>query len=81
MSMNLIIICASMVIMVRCTCMVAKLNHRNWYGHKLQFTALAISYAFIFGGAAAFALGWTAGALLLLFGMAGRVLFDRRERT
>lgn len=79
--MSLIIVVASVVIIVHCTCMVAKLNHRNWYGHKLQFAALAISYALICGGAAAFALGWSTGALLLPFGMAGRVLFDRRERA
>lgn len=79
--MSLLTYAASIVILVHCTCMASKLNHRNWYGHKLQFTGLALSYSAICGGAAAFMFGWTPGLILLLIGMAGKTAFDRREHT
>lgn len=78
--MNLLSFLAAGVIMVHCTCLIAKLNHRNWYGHKLQFVGLSAAYALIGGGAVGIALGYPPAIMLLLFGEAARVVFDRRER-
>ncbi len=78
--MNLILIVAAGIILMRCTCIVAKLSPRNWYGHRLQFLGLASSYSFIAGGAVGTAFAWHLGPSFLLVGLAGLVLFDRRIR-
>ncbi len=78
--MNLILILAAGVILVHCTCIVAKLSPRNWFGHRLQFIGLSAAYSFIAGGAVGTAANWHLGPSLLLIGLAGLVIFDRRIR-
>jgi hypothetical protein len=81
--MNLILILrilAAGVILVHCMCIVAKLSPRNWFGHRLQFFGLSAAYALIAGGAVGSAFSWHLAPTLLLLGIAGLVLFDRRIR-
>lgn len=77
--MNLILILAAVVIMVRCTCIIATLSPRTWLDHRLKFFGLSAAYALMAGGAVGTATGWHAGPALLLIGVAGTVLFDRRH--
>lgn len=78
--MTLILILAAGVILVHCTCIVAKMSPRNWYGHRLQFFGLSAAYSFIAGGAVGTVVNWHLGSSLLLIGVAGLVIFDRRIR-
>jgi len=79
--MKILIILAAIIVMVHCTFMIAHLNHRNWFGHKMQFIGLAVAYSFIAGGSVGIALSWSPAAGVLLFGLAGWAVFDRRKRT
>lgn len=72
---------AATIVMLHCFNLIAKLNPRNWLGHKLQFAGLAAAYASLAGGAVGTALGYPHSATLLLFGVAGIMLFDRRIRA
>ena len=76
--MNLILIPAA-VVMVHCIYMIAHLNPREWRGQRFYFSGLAMSYSLTAGGAVGIAIGWTPGPLLLLFGLAGLIIFDRRK--
>ena len=79
--MNIILILAAVVVIVHCTCIIAKLSPRNWSGHRLEFIGLSLAYSFMAGGAVGTALGWHYGPVILLLASAGKVLFDRRNRT
>lgn len=78
---KLIQLLASAMVIVHCICMVAKLNHRTWLGHKLDFAGYAASYAMLGGGAMGVAFNWQPGSMLLLLGISGLIFFDRRHRT
>lgn len=78
--MNLILILAAGIVMVHCTCIVAKLSPRNWFGHRFQFLGLSAAYSLVAGGAVGTAFSWHLGPTLLLIGLAGLVIFDRRIR-
>lgn len=75
---TLLMLAAAGVVMMRCLCVAAHLSPARWFDHKFKLLGLSISYAFIGGGAVSFALGWMPGAYMLLFGLAGLILFDRR---
>lgn len=72
---------AAVVVVMRSVCVAAHLSRKSWSGHLLQFVGLTLSYAFIAGGAIGTALAWPSGATLLLLGMSGWILFDRRNRV
>lgn len=78
---KILMILSAIIVMVHCTCMIARLNYRNWFGRQLQFVGLTVSYSFIAGGSVGIALSWPPAAAVLLFGLAGWILFDRRMRT
>ncbi len=69
------------VVMMRSTRQIASLSHRKWEGHLLKFTGLSLAHALASGGAVGIALGWHAAPVLLLLGVAGWALFDRRGDT
>jgi hypothetical protein len=79
--MSILALLAAGVIMHHCTCLIAKLSPRNWFGHRLQFIGLAAAYSLMAGGSVGTAVGYPHGATLLLLGVAGLVLFDRRNRA
>ncbi len=69
---------AAGAVLVRCVCIAARLNRRDWSGHPLRFVGMAAGYALTGGGAVGTALEWDFASHLLLFGMAGLVVFERR---
>lgn len=83
--MNTLIFAVSMsaaaVVVMRCVCVAAHLSRKSWSGHLLQFVGITLSYALIAGGAIGVALHWHSGSTLLLIGMSGWILFDRRNRV
>lgn len=75
---NGVMLVAMCVVLARCICVVPKLSHKNWGGHRAHFAALAGTYALLGGGAVGTALHWDMGPVMLLVGVSGWVLFDRR---
>jgi len=78
--MTLILILSTTVIMMHCLCLISKLSPRRWFGHRLQFFGLSAAYAFIAGGSVGIVLGWHMAPAWLLIGVAGKILFERRNR-
>ena len=76
---DLLLILASIVILLRCICLAGRISIESWDGHSLRFVGVAISYAMIGAGALGTALAFPHGSALLLFGTAGWVVFDRRK--
>ena len=72
---------AAVIVMLHVINLVSKFNHETWQGHKLHFAALAVSYAFLAGGAIAAVLRFPPSGAMLLLGVAGILLFDRRIRV
>lgn len=66
------------VVLLHCFRQIATLNYRKWQGHQIRFAGLALAHALIAGGAVGIALGMGAAPMLLLVGIAGKILFDRR---
>lgn len=77
----LVSLVAAMVVVFRSVCVAAHLSRKGWDGHLWQFVGIAMSYALIAGGAVAVVLHWHGGATLLLLGMCGWILMDRRNRV
>ncbi|MDD5247803.1 MAG: hypothetical protein PHY45_02390 [Rhodocyclaceae bacterium] len=69
----------SLVILVHCICLAARLNVHRWQGARWRFVALTLSVAAIGGGSLGVAAAWPHGPLLLLAGIAGLISFDRRR--
>lgn len=76
----ILVICAG-VVLVRCICVAAQLNYRNWLGHPFQFVGISASYALLGGGAIGTVLEWDHSSLLLLLGVSSWIIFDRRRFT
>ena len=75
---NAVMLVAMCVILMRCICVVPKLSRRGWTGHRVHFAALAGTYALLGGGSVGTALHWPLGPTMLIAGVAGWVIFDRR---
>lgn len=69
---------AALIIIVRCICIAAHLSRKEFPGHQLRFFVLAASYAICGGAAVASAFDARDGAHLLLLGMAGFFIAERR---
>lgn len=76
--MLILTLLAASIVLMRCICVASQLSRKEWGGHPLQFIGLSVSYPLIGGGALGTALGWHHATFILLFGMAGLILFDRR---
>lgn len=66
------------VVLLHCLRQIASLNYKKWHGHLVKFAGLALAHALIAGGAVGVALGMGVAPMLLLIGIAGKILFDRR---
>lgn len=78
-SASLIMLIAAIVVLVRTVCLAAKMSARDWPGHPIRFVGIAAANAFLAAGAVGVVLLWRHGALLLLVGVAIRLLLDRRN--
>lgn len=78
MSQAILLLLAGVVI-VRSVCLSAKMDRRRWTGHPWQFAALSLAHALMCAGALGVAVGHPLGAVTLLLGIAGQVVFDRRQ--
>lgn len=67
------------VVLYHGICVSSRLSRKAWEGHMLQFFGISASYALVCGGSVGVALRWEPAALLLLLGVAGWVIFDRRN--
>ena len=71
-------ILAALAVIVRCVCIAAHLSRKDFAGHMARFYVLAASYAISAGGALAAIIAWHFGLELMLIGMAGFFLAERR---
>ena len=76
---QLISLLATCVILTRCICMAAQVNKKEWSGHPLQFIGFAVAYGLSSGGSLGVVFGWQHAPIVLLLGVAGWVMFDRRN--
>jgi len=72
-------IAAAVVVLWRSTCVAAHLSRKEWGGHLLEFVGITGSYALICGGAVGIPIGYAPAPLMILVGVAGWILFDRRN--
>jgi len=82
MSMNLILtlvlLGGTAVVLGRSIELASLLSRKHWTGHTFQFAGFSLSVAVTSGGAMGTLFGWQYGPVLLLAGIAGWMLFDRR---
>lgn len=71
---------AACIVMVHTVCVASSVSRKAWEGHALQFAGIAFSYALVAGGSLGVVLRWAHGPEMLLFGVAGWIVFDRRNR-
>lgn len=77
---NVLSFLAAAVVLYKTLYHVANLSHKAWAGRKLEFTFLSLSYALMCAGALGAAFGFRIGAAMLLLGLAGIQIIDRRNR-
>lgn len=76
--LSVLYLLAAGVVLMRCVCLAAHLNPAKWGRHRIHYALYAASLACLGAGALGVALAWPPARLMLLFGVAGWVLFDRR---
>ena len=76
----LLLMVPTLVVLVRVVCVASKLSRKAWSGHQWEFVGLSLSYSLVAGGALAVCMYWHDGSALLLYGVAGWILFDRRNK-
>lgn len=67
------------IILTRCICAAGHLGWNKWDGPKWRLVGLALSFMLLAGGSLGVALGQEWCPPILLAGVAGMVLFDRRK--
>ena len=81
--MNILLITVALasaaVVLYHSLYQITHLDHKLWDGHQVRFMLMSLSVSMVCGGAVAIVLAWSPGPLLLLIGMAGSMLFDRRR--
>ena len=76
--MMIFILLSAGVVLVRCIHVITHLDRHEWDGHPLQFVGLSASYSLLAGGAVAVVFGTEYASALMLAGISGRIVFDRR---
>ena len=76
---SVIILIAASTVLVRTVCLAAKMNARDFKGHQFRFIAIAAANSFLAAGAVGTVLCWRHGTLLLLVGVALKLVSDRRN--
>jgi hypothetical protein len=66
------------IVLMRCVHVAARLNIRDWRGPRWRFIGLAASFSALAAGAFGVALFVQWAAFMLLAGIAGLIVFDRR---
>lgn len=74
----LLMLSGTIVILGRCIELSALLNRKQWSGHRGQFVGFSVSVALTAGGAVGVLFFWGYGQVLLLLGVAGWFVFNRR---
>lgn len=69
------------IVLTRCVHVAARLNIRDWRGPRWRFVGLAASFSAIGAGAFGVALFVQWAAFVLLAGIAGLIVFDRRREA
>lgn len=69
---------ATGIIMLRGFALISTLSHKKWTGCTFEFFGFSTSVAFTMGGAVGILFNHQSGPILLLFGMAGWMFFNRR---
>lgn len=76
--LTILMLLATGAVMMRCLSLVSILSHKKWVGHTFEFLGFSIAIALTVGGAFGILLGSNFGAVFLLIGVAGWMVFDRR---
>lgn len=81
--MNLVVALATLVsfivVLYRVICMASHQGIHKWADHKYRFTFMSISFSLLLGGSLAVLIGYHHGGELLLVGIAGLLVSDRRR--
>jgi hypothetical protein len=77
---NWIAFAAAAVVLYKTLHHIACLSHKAWAGRRLEFTILSLSHSLMCAGAVGAAFDLQIGAFMLLIGMAGVQIIDRRNR-
>lgn len=67
------------IVLMRCVHVASRINIRDWRGPRWRFVGLAASFSAIAAGAFGVALFVQWAAFVLLAGIAGLIVFDRRK--
>lgn len=67
------------VVLVRCICISATLSRMRWEGHQARFAGVAAAHALLAGGAVGMLYGLPHAPVMLLAGVAGWIVFERRR--
>jgi len=76
--LTLAILASTVVVMMRCITLAAHLNRKLWLDHGLMFGGFSVSIALTAGGAVGVLFGWIHAPTMLVIGIAGWMIFDRR---
>lgn len=79
--MQILMWVAAAIVFYRTLHPIATLDHNAWMGRRFEFSLLAISHALLCAGAVAAAIGFQVGSAMLLLGLAGVQIIDRRNRS
>lgn len=69
------------IVLMRCVHVAARINIRDWHGPRWRFVGLAASFSALAAGAFGVALFVQWAAFVLLAGIAGLIVFDRRRES
>lgn len=76
--LTVLMLVATGAVAMRCLSLVSILSHKKWVGHTVEFIGFSVAIALTVGGAFGILLGSNFGATLMLIGVAGWMIFDRR---
>lgn len=78
---NIVLVFCVLVVLYRMLHHMATMDYREWAGRLTAFAALAFFYALQLVGAVMVAAQARQGAAVLLIGLAGTMLIERRNRS
>lgn len=78
MIIDFILFAAALSILFKMLSAISGFSHQKWAGRKIKFSMLTLSHACVGAGAVGVATGVLFGAPMLLLGVAGVMLVERR---
>lgn len=77
--LTLLILVSTIVVLMNSITLVAHLDRKLWFGQLYKFGGFSVSIALTAAGAVGILFGWEPASEMLMIGIAGRMIFDRRQ--